>query len=329
MISTGVMRNIALVGISKNSGKTTLLNGILAAHPEQRWAVLSTGIDGETEDRVFKTPKPRVRLHPGCIFCCDSAWLDTHKSAVTVLYSKEYAGRALYLARAETALETQITGPSSVRQQREIMLLMHRYGADKVLVDGSLDRKSIALEKSIDMLILAIGASFGTTEQIILELQRLLILREIPLAELSRYETKRLESSENILFRLNGRWWDSRMQSLIRKEKEVLKLLERNPQALYIPTSLTDAVYERLSGAFAAKDVRLVIRHPECLKLSLPILNQLVRDNRLSCLIPFKIKAFALNSTAVGKEPVAAEQFRQEIRGAFPQETFYDVMELQ
>ena len=52
LISTWTLKTIALVGISKNSGKTTLLNGILKLYPDISWGVMSTGLDGESRDRI-------------------------------------------------------------------------------------------------------------------------------------------------------------------------------------------------------------------------------------------------------------------------------------
>jgi len=328
LISPGAIRNIALVGISKNAGKTTVLNYILRALPNVSWGIFSTGIDGETEDSVFKTPKPQLTLNPATIFCCDATWLNIHRSAVRVLSSVQYAGRKLFVARSETALETQITGPSAVSHQRQLISLMHRLGAEKVLVDGSLDRKSIALEEAIDMLILSIGASFGSAMQINLELRRILSLKDIPQASLSSYERKRLQGSESILIKKNGFWRETGFISLIKHEQEISGLLEQAPNAIYIPGSLTELVYVKLSRAFSRANTEIIVRHPECLKLELKQLQQLCTQNELKCLIPLRIKAFALNSTAIGKDPVGAEIFRQELRTAFPQLSFFDCMEI-
>ena len=328
LISTGAIKNIALVGISKNAGKTSLLNSILKDFPRLSRAVMSTGIDGESEDRVFKTPKPQVHLYRGDMFCCDADTLSLHGSSVSVLHSSRYSGRKLYLAKAEADLDTQITGPSALRYQREMIDVMHRLGAKKVFVDGSLDRKSIALDDSIDALILAIGASFGSPEQIIGEILRLIILRDIPVVKLSGYRYKRLKQSRTILVQAGERWQDTGIASLINNEKKVLELLDKNPRALFVPTSFTDFLYEKLSRAMARPDFQLILRHPECMKLNIGNLKKLQKHTKLNCLIPFKLAALALNSTATGRDPISADRFREDIRTAFPQETFYDIMEI-
>ncbi|MCB5286900.1 MAG: hypothetical protein LHW64_03755 [Candidatus Cloacimonetes bacterium] len=328
LISARATHIIALVGISKNSGKTSLLNAILAEYPSLAWAVMTTGIDGEEKDLVYKTHKPQVSLHPGMLFCCDAQSLDTHGSKVQVLSAISYSGRKLFLAKALHSLKTQITGPSTVLQQAKLIAQARALGAQKVLVDGSLDRKSIAMEKAIDALILLVGASYGSVEQITEELGRLIMLRDLPQARLTKYQFRRLMRADEILIKHKSRWQSSKIQSLIQHEKQLIQVLERKPKALYIPTSLTDSVYEKLAKALATSDLKIIFRHPECIKLSRPHLQSLLRGCSASCLIPFKIKAFALNSTAIGKDAIPADDFRQQIRAAFPKESFFDIMEI-
>lgn len=328
LISARATRNIALVGISKNSGKTSLLNAILAGSPSLGWAVMTTGIDGEEKDLVFKTHKPQVALYPGMLFCCDAQSLDALCSKVQVLSALTYSGRKLFLAKALHPLKTQITGPPSVLQQAKLMAQFRALGARKVLVDGSLDRKSIAMEDAIDALILLVGASYGSIEQIITELKRLIMLRDLPQAELTGYQVRRLKQAEGILIKHKSRWQCSKIESLIQHEKELMQLLELGPQAIYIPTSLTDSIYKKLSKSLAASNPKIIFRHPECIKLSKQHLQNFLKNCQVYCLIPFKIKAFALNSTAIGKSAIAADDFRQQIRAAFPKETFFDIMEI-
>jgi ABC-type branched-subunit amino acid transport system ATPase component len=66
-ISEGRTKIVAIVGICKNAGKTTVLNAVLKQH-DFSWGVLSTGRDGEREDLVYKTPKPRVLIPRGVFF---------------------------------------------------------------------------------------------------------------------------------------------------------------------------------------------------------------------------------------------------------------------
>jgi predicted nucleotidyltransferase len=328
LISTGAIKNIALVGISKNAGKTSVLNTILQSYPRINWAVMSTGIDGETEDRVYKTPKPPLHLSKGTLFCCDALSADIHGSAISILHASSSGGRTHYIARAEIPLDTCITGPSALSRQKATIAMMHSLGAQKVLVDGSLDRKSIALEDSIDALILAVGASYGKSDSIINEISRLLALRDIPKVNKRAYTRRRLTGADSILLKRGNRWRDTGYRSLIMHEDKLSELLGDAVSAVYIPTSITERSFEKLFSRTQYKDLQIIVRHPECLKLSLSKLKKLQSDTSVSCLIPFKIKAFTLNSSAIGADLVYAEEFRDKIRSAFPNEHFLDIMEI-
>jgi hypothetical protein len=328
LISTGACQTIALVGISKNSGKTTLLNSILHEFPAHDWGVFSTGSDGEEKDRLFKTPKPQVQIPANALFCCDAQSLDLCGSKIQLLRSETYTGRKLYLAKAMTPLATQITGPSSVSEQMKMVKLMRFLGARKILIDGSLDRKSIALEDAVDALILLIGASFGKIDEIISEIQRLLRLTSIPVSVHKKDLTQSFDHVDQILISRGDVWYKSGLKSLINHEKALMDLLDEDVRAVYIPTSFTDAIYDKLEHDLLKIRPDLVFRHPECIKLSADRLNMLFNKQSVSCLIPFKVKAFALNSTAVASTEIHADEFRARIRQRFPQQTFIDTMEL-
>lgn len=58
---------ISIIGLEKNIGKTTFLNFILEglSRIDSNPLVLSIGRDGEVEDRLEKTRKPRIKVYKG------------------------------------------------------------------------------------------------------------------------------------------------------------------------------------------------------------------------------------------------------------------------
>ncbi|HQQ67414.1 MAG TPA: hypothetical protein PLX77_01165 [Candidatus Cloacimonadota bacterium] len=328
LISTWSLKTIALVGISKNSGKTTLLNGILKLYPDISWGVMSTGLDGESRDRIYKTPKPQVQLPKGSLFCADGTTLESLGSRVSILKAELFSGRKLWFLKAEEALQTEITGPSSVSDQIRASRDLHRMGAAKVLIDGSLDRKSIAFEDSVQAIILCIGASFGTKEEIVEEVKRLDLMISIPKCHCSKYHYDSLKAAETVMYGKRGQWQKTQIASLIGHEEEISAILDEHPETLYIPGAYTSMLHTRLFPLFKAAKAQLIFRHPQCLALSYSEILRLRRDCDVSTLIPFKVKLYALNPWAVGKTPINADQFRQHIRSHWPQHTFIDIMEL-
>lgn len=328
LISTKAIQTIALVGISKNSGKTTLLNGIVKRYPELKWAVLSTGLDGETQDRLFKTPKPTVLLPAGTLFCADTPCLEGHGSQVSILKGELFSGRKLWLLRAEQDLATQITGPSNVKDQSRLARELLALGAEKVLIDGSLDRKSIAFEDTVKAIILCIGASFGSKEEIVEEIKRLALMIDIKSYPFSVSRYRSMQNCATVMYRQRQRWYKTELDSLINRETELKELLTKAPDALYIPTSYTSLLHASFFPIFKAFKGEIIFRHPQSLSLSYTELYKFRCACELFCLIPFRVKLYALNPWAIGKTAEDANRFRSYIRINRPQQDFIDIMEL-
>ncbi|MBN2830448.1 MAG: hypothetical protein JXR56_09030, partial [Candidatus Cloacimonetes bacterium] len=53
---------VAITGLSKNAGKTSLLNWLIRSFPDYRYGITTTGRDGEEKDLVFGTDKPKVKV---------------------------------------------------------------------------------------------------------------------------------------------------------------------------------------------------------------------------------------------------------------------------
>lgn len=329
-IQAADLRAVAIVGICKNAGKTTLLNHLLSLRRKGVWGVLSTGIDGEERDSVFRVPKPAVKLDAGTIFCCDTAGLDKLGSGVQVLekFPAGSATRPLWLARSLVPLQTEITGPGSVSEQITVLQAMRDQGAEKVLIDGSLDRKSIAQSEAVNAVVVLIGASYGSVSSIIAEIKRLELLNALPEEKIGPLEFAELLGSGQILLRKDGGWTETGLHSLLGSEKALKKLLEQGLEALYIPGAFTDAVYPALRELLAASRARVIFRHPECLKLGLVRLERLVTELQPRVLIPFRIRAWALNAAAVGSQAVDAADFRFSLRQALPHLDLPDIREL-
>lgn len=320
-------KNIAIVGICKNAGKTTVLNYILAKYPFP-WGILSTGRDGETEDTLFKIPKPKVKIPKGCFFCTDAKTLLQHGSGISILTKTSFqsGSRELWIVKSEKYLETEITGPASVSGQIACAELLQKMGAEKVLIDGSLDRKSIVLSNAVDAIILTAGASFGNQQAIIEELKRLITLSQI--GTYLSPTLQKLAEQNKILIKNKGRWKQTGLVSLIANETKLLEILSKleKPSHLYLPGAYTSSVNNRLGKHLSG--IQLIFRHPECIKLSSNELDVFLKNHNPLALIPFKLKAIALNPKGIGNSDIDADEFHQNLRRTFKEYPLLDVMEI-
>ncbi|MEF3695397.1 MAG: hypothetical protein V3576_08640 [Candidatus Cloacimonadota bacterium] len=322
----------AIVGICKNAGKTTILNHIIAQDPRCRYGLMSTGIDGEDFDLVYGTQKPKVKLSQGSLLICDQETADSSGSGLKILsQAPGTSGRKLLVAEAAEDIETKITGPGSVDEQIRCAKALLAEGADSVLIDGSLDRKSIALSEVVEHLILAIGAAYGSGETVQKELNRLMLLNSLePDPLLSKTVRSRLLESRELCLLESGKWRKTTHETLFGAEQSFVELLQNqgSEYTSYIPGAFTETSFAKLKPFLKSANAKLIFRHPESIKLSLLQLKELLSIARIRVLIPFRIKEFYLNTWSPGINQRDADSFRSLIRESFPELNFIDLWEL-
>lgn len=318
---------IAIIGLSKNAGKTSVLNYLIKTFPVHKYGLMSTGRDGEDTDTVYATPKPKIQLPEETIFCSDTQNLDRQGTDITVLHKLPWqtAGRQLWIVKSNALLETEIIGPATVQDQISCAKLMQKLGATKIIIDGSIDRKSIVSSAAVDKTILVSGASFGSLNRNIAELQRLRLLSSIPKSPFM--PSPMLRQRDSILIYNGKSWQDTKEKSLLNSESSILSILNSKPQALYLPGALTETALKKLHRSLANSATTLIVRHPYHLKLALESMEQLLQSNPVYTLIPFEISAIALNSFAVGANHLDAALLREEIKREFSNMLVFDIME--
>lgn len=156
---------LAVMGMTKNTGKTVALNHLLAQAAASRISVgvTSIGRDGEDRDQVFFVPKPPVLVWPGTLVATardtlqrakvrwkriDASGIDSPMGEILVVKVLDYG-------------EMEIAGASRGADQRKIISRLKQCGAALVLLDGALGRSHHASPAIADAVILATGAAIG------------------------------------------------------------------------------------------------------------------------------------------------------------------------
>lgn len=166
-------RTLSIVGMAKNSGKTTTLNYLLEEAFDEglTLGVTSTGRDGESIDLVTGTDKPKVYLFTDTIVSVPDKLYELAETGLEILRRTDYRtamGNVLICRVAESGY-VQIAGPGSIREHKKLCADMERYGVDMVLIDGAIDRKSIAAPETSDAIILATGAVISRSLKVVVE----------------------------------------------------------------------------------------------------------------------------------------------------------------
>ena len=155
------MKSLSLIGMSKNSGKTTVLNALLRYYSSQVLGLTSIGRDGEDRDILTHTYKPRRYVNEGTIFATAVSLLplcDVTKEILKTTGINTPLGEVIIL-RARTGGYVQLAGPSINAQVVQICQTLHGYGAHTVIVDGAFSRKTPASPAVTECTILCTGAA--------------------------------------------------------------------------------------------------------------------------------------------------------------------------
>ncbi len=165
---------VAIIGMEKNAGKTTVLNHLLDSRPPVVQAITSIGYDGEDTDQVTATDKPSIYVGCGTMVATADSLLgqcDFTRELLRFTGFHTPMGEVV-IARARSDGFARIAGPSTTVQMSALIGMLHELGATQVLVDGAAARKSTAAIASSEACILATGAAFSPNPDDIVEQTR-------------------------------------------------------------------------------------------------------------------------------------------------------------
>ena len=160
LIAASPARRIAVIGLVKNAGKTTVVNALMA-NVAQRFGLTSLGLDGERTDHLTGLAKPRIVPPPGTFVATTTGSLDRshyHLDSVEEMPFRTALGRVVIGIAGEQGEAVEVSGPTTLRQVRATADRLLALGAERVLVDGAINRLGSASPRVSDGLIMATGA---------------------------------------------------------------------------------------------------------------------------------------------------------------------------
>ena len=156
---------LAVMGMTKNTGKTVALNHILACAAAESMAlgVTSIGRDGEERDQVFSFPKPPVMVWPGTLVATARDTLLRSKVRFKTVCSTglDSPMGEIMLVKVLEHGEMEIAGASRSTELLKIIAQLKQCGSDLVVLDGALGRSHHASPAIADGVVLATGAAIG------------------------------------------------------------------------------------------------------------------------------------------------------------------------
>ena len=170
------LQSLALIGMSKNAGKTTCLNHIIAAWEisgqRRPLALTSIGRDGETEDILSGRAKPRIYIPAGTLIASAESTLQRSDALLEILELSNVrtAVGEVVVCRALSDGYVELAGPSTSEDISAISDLLIKHEPDCFfIIDGALSRRSQAGSGISEAAILAVSAGTSSNPEILAE----------------------------------------------------------------------------------------------------------------------------------------------------------------
>jgi hypothetical protein len=158
--------SLAVVGISKNAGKTVAVGAVAGALSREgaRFGLCSIGRDGESSDVLDGAPKPRFYLRAGTNVATAAALLPRSPALEILAHSGEVCALGpIVLARLRAPGFVELAGPPSADALRRVVRALFAHGSEFVAIDGAVDRVA-ALRDGEDAIVAAAGAASAPTQ---------------------------------------------------------------------------------------------------------------------------------------------------------------------
>ncbi len=162
-------KTISIVGMAKNAGKTVTLNALLdeAYEEEIILGLTSIGRDGEKQDIVTFTEKPTIYAYENTLVATAEMLFEVSEAKMEVLEITDFRTSMgkIVIARVISAGHVQIAGACSNAEIIKTGEIMKNHGAELVVIDGAIDRKSTASPSITEGTILSSGAALSRDMQ--------------------------------------------------------------------------------------------------------------------------------------------------------------------
>lgn len=166
-------KTISIVGMAKNAGKTVTLNALLDEIYENgnKVGLTSIGRDGESKDIVTTTVKPMIYAYENTLIATSENLFELSEAKLEILEVTDFTtsmGR-IVIGKVIHPGYVQIAGPCNNTEINLVNKKMMAYGAEYIIVDGAIDRKSTASPAITDATILSTGAVLSRDMQKVIE----------------------------------------------------------------------------------------------------------------------------------------------------------------
>ncbi len=323
-------RTVSIVGMAKNAGKTTALNYFIEEAMDEgiRLGITSTGRDGENTDLVTNTDKPRVFLETDTIVSVPTELYELAEAGLEILRMTKYpvALGQLLICRVADSGYVQIAGPLTVQAHKELCRDMFDLGADMVLIDGAIDRKSVAAPETSDAIILATGAVLSRSmKKVAEETAHIVNLYRLPILEDEATREALRKTKDNICIVKKGEVTSLDLKTGLNASRHIDEAIDEDTDYVYIAGALTNSVLADISPTKLRK-VPIVLKDPTKIFIDGMTWGRLCkRGMRVFVLDNIKVAAVTVNPYAPQGYVLSHQALLEAVQEAIPDIPVIDV----
>ncbi|MBQ2161430.1 MAG: hypothetical protein II444_06325 [Firmicutes bacterium] len=326
-------KTLSIVGMAKNAGKTTALNFLIEEAMDEGviLGITSTGRDGETQDLVTGTEKPRVYLDQGTIVSVPSQLYGLADAGLEILRRTPYSTAIgeLLICKVQDAGYVQIAGPVINAETKKLCRDMFSYGCDLIMIDGAIDRKSIASPDTSDAIILATGAVLSRSmKKVVEETAHVVHLYGLPEFD-GDSKVRDFITNDNfehiIAFNDKG---EGRVLDLITglgAAREIDDAIEEDTKYIFIPGAFTNSVVADISSRHL-KQVEFILKDPTKIFMNIMDWGQLRKKGfKVKVLKNIEIAAITVNPWAPQGYTFDSDLLIESMKALIPDMPIIDV----
>ena len=326
-------KTLSIVGIAKNASKTTALNFLIEEAMDEGivLGITSTGRDGETQDLVTGTEKPRVYLDQGTLVSVPSQLFGLADAGLEILRRTKYSTAIgeLLICKVQDAGYVQIAGPVINSETKKLCQDMFGLGCDLVMIDGAIDRKTIASPETSDAIILATGAVLSRSmKKVVEETAHVVHLYGLPEFDENDKVTEflRQDNYEHIIaFNDKGEGKVLDLVTGLGAARYIDDAIEEDTRYIFIPGAFTNSVVADITNKHL-KQVEFILKDPTKIFVNIMDWGQLrKRGFKVKVLKNIEIAAITVNPWSPQGYTFDSDVLIEEMRKLIPDMPIIDV----
>ncbi len=311
------LKSLSVIGMCKNAGKTTVFNTLVRELKQsgRTLGLTSIGRDGESVDIVTNTHKPGIYVYENTLVATAENLLKLCDITREILHVTPYNTPMgpVVLLRARSDGSVQLAGPSITAQMRALKDEFYRFGAELVLIDGAVSRKSLSAPAVSSAAILCTGASYSADMETTLEdtahVARLLTLKK---------QTGWTEDELQMPFKKAAFKREDGSVYALKEGEALIDALRREKgiEHVFIKGAATDALLKpALDAGLMGNGVELAVEDGTKLLLSRTVLDRLdARGTRVRVEAPMRLLAVTVNPVSAYGGGYEAASFAERMQ---------------